>query len=162
MTYLIEMEDVLCELNAEIINGCELGGSINSRGEPEGITPKKIEAYLSNQPAEFWENLRPTGEFSELKQALAGKRIKVVTKPYNLGASQDGKKKWLEQHFPESELVFTRSKHVFANPSCVLIDCRPAAIQAFRRFGGKGILVGKPWNKGKEKNLAEAISEIES
>ena len=147
MTYLLEMEDVLCELTAEVAKAHEIPNSISTKGELLGISQKEIEIFLEKQPVDFWKSLKPTPELSEIREKLKNKKVKVVTRPYNLNTSQEGKKQWLAEHFPEADVLFTRSKHVFANSESSLIDCKPAAIQAFRRYGGKSVLIPKPWHK---------------
>jgi 5'(3')-deoxyribonucleotidase len=164
-TVLIEMEDILCETSKEAARGMNLPSPENPPISPSGelaeTSPKNVEKFFESQPSSFWENLEPTSDLPQIRKLLEGKKVKVITRPYNLVESQEGKKRWLKKHFPNADLVFTRSKHVFANPQTTLIDCRPAAIQAFKRFGGKAVLVPKPWQKNfKPRALNEVISGL--
>lgn len=165
-TVLIEMEDILCETSKEAARGLNLPSADNPaiahNGELSETTSKNVEKFFEEQPASFWENMEPSNDLKEIRALLTGKKVKVITRPYNLVESQDGKKRWLDKHFPEANLVFTRSKHVFANEQTALIDCRPAAIQAFKRFGGKAVLVPKPWQKNfKPRPLHEVFAGLE-
>jgi 5'(3')-deoxyribonucleotidase len=164
-TVLIEMEDILCDTSREVAKSLNLENpeqpAINTSGELAEIEVKEVEKFLETQPASFWEELPPTEELPVIKNFLKGSKVKVVTRPYNLVASQEGKKNWLKKHFPEADVVFTRSKHVFANEQTTLIDCKPAAIQAFKRFGGAGVLVPKPWQKNyKNKPLEQVFASL--
>jgi len=164
-TILIEMEDILCDTSREIAKNLHLNNpdqpTINTSGELSEIEVKEVEKFLENQPASFWEELPPTQDLQVIKSFLKGSKVRVVTRPYNLVASQEGKKKWLKKHFPEADVVFTRSKHVFANEHTTLVDCKPAAIQAFKRFGGAGILIPKAWQKNyKNKPLEEVFTPL--
>jgi len=166
MTLLIEMEDILCNVSpktAELLQIDESDLEYNSAGEIANCDPKAIEAVLSDQPASFWRNLDPSPEFQDIKDVLlaTGADIKVVTKPYNIGSSQEGKQAWIDEHFPEAQLVFTKSKHVFASKATTLIDCKPGALQAFKRFGGGGVIIPKPWQKNfkPKENLKQYLTE---
>jgi 5'(3')-deoxyribonucleotidase len=165
-TVLIEMEDILCETSKEAARGLNLSSAENPAIAPNGelteTTSKNVEKFFEQQPASFWENIEPCDDLPEIRRLLTGKKVKVITRPYNLVESQEGKKRWLTKHFPEADLVFTRSKHVFANEQTALVDCRPAAIQAFKRFGGKTILVPKPWQKNfKPRPLNEVFAGLD-
>ena len=166
MILLIEMEDILCNVTnkaAELLQVDEEKLQLTPAGEIANCSTKEVEDVLSDQPAEFWKSLEPTPEFSDIKSALldSGAEIKIITKPYNIESSQEGKQAWVDTHFPEAQLIFTKSKHVFACKASTLIDCKPGTIQAFKRFGGKGIILPKPWQKNykPQTNIKNYITE---
>lgn len=166
MTLLIEMEDILCNVSiktAELLQIDEAELEYTNSGEIANCDPKTVDAVLSAQPVAFWKNLEPSPEFQDIKDVLlsTGAEIKVVTKPYNISSSQEGKQAWINTHFPEAQLVFTKSKHVFASKATTLIDCKPGAIQAFKRFGGGGVIIPKSWQKNfkPRENLKQYLTE---
>lgn len=159
MTLYIELEDVICDLESGISDLLQLDVSeltYSKTGELTNINSKELEELLALQTSNFWEELEPTSELIVLKQVLDSysiDAIKVLTRPYNLTSCKAGKQAWLEAHLPSAEMVFTRSKHVFSNRKSILIDILPGTIQAFKRFGGQGILIPKPWQKSYKEDV---------
>jgi hypothetical protein len=102
----------------------------------------------------FWVNIPPTPEFSFIISALDNtvglKNVCICTTPsmWKKGECVEGKITWIERWIPSlrPRIIFTSTKEFAASPTTVLIDDLDSNIKKFRRAGGKGILVPRPWN----------------
>lgn len=102
---------------------------------------------------EFWANLdwMPDGQalLAFLEDEFGRANISICTKPTKFGSSLDGKQVWIEQNIPvySNAYIMVREKERVANPQALLIDDAPKNVAAFRKAGGKALLVPRPWNR---------------
>ena len=92
----------------------------------------------------FWMSLEQTswaGKLVHLVKELSSEWY-VVTAPSRSPSCSSGKVKWLQSFFGPTfhRFIFTRHKHLLANPNTILIDDNPENIDHFVEAGGQGIL----------------------
>jgi len=100
-------------------------------------------------PIKFWSNMTPDldmwGTVSDYID-----EITIVSYPINPDAAK-GKLIWVKNTLPEvyekHDWVFTKHKHLLANSNTLLIDDLDGNVECFRQYGGKTILVPRPWNR---------------
>lgn len=130
-----------------------------------------IYALLNQQPADFWENLEMTYEASELLKFITSnfQKVYILSTPFTSAASHAGKYKWIVKNntgIVKKNYIFTKHKHLLANPNAVLIDDKDKNYEAFLYAGGEAILYPQRWNSLscviKEANKPITRPEIET
>ncbi len=105
------------------------------------------EAYLHS--ADFWAQL-PMIEhydvfFNELKQMGNLRFLTACDRPGHV----IGKRMWVAENFPGTEVIPDKQKYKYANANSVLIDDKPEHVEGFNaQHRSLGILVPQPWNGG--------------
>ena len=119
-----------------------------------------IEAQLNLEPAKFWEPLGfdfwanlavyPDGlSLLRATEVLVGpERIAFVTSPCQTAGCVDGKRAWVERHFPDysRRLFMGSAKELFASGEKILVDDHDKNIKAFAAAGGRFVQPPRPWN----------------
>lgn len=104
---------------------------------------------------EFFANLDLMPDAHAIMAYAKGlcKRRSFLTVVPNCPGAADGKKAWVEKHFPGMPLILVADskdlhgdKSNMANSRTWLIDDRPFNVIEFRKGNGKGILVPRAWN----------------
>lgn len=116
----------------------------------------------------FWETLPKLAdadiivqlieEFAEKKKA----KIAVCTKASNNYGCLEGKKRWIDRHFPQFSKRFwvgKGCKSMFASPQSLLIDDFEKNTKAFEEAGGRTILLPRPWNLHSGLDAVECLRE---
>jgi hypothetical protein len=114
--------------------------------EVSGVPP---EDFWPTLDAEFWATLPWTPDGRAILDLVEGAfdQICLISKPTGPG-SHDGKQAWIAQHIPRynGRALFGAAKHYCAGPGRYLIDDSETNINEFYNYGGRGILVPRPWN----------------
>lgn len=154
MKVFLDMDGVLVDFRRGV---CEAFG----RDDPstnwtfwedwEGVTTHDVDVKCSSM---FWEMLYCTPEGMEIEQAIrhtfGESNVYLLTTPMPNPSSGIGKLWWIKRHLP---WLYTRTiisyapKSLLAGPDTLLIDDKDENIEEFRKAGGQGILVPRPWNK---------------
>lgn len=119
-----------------------------------GITPREFWKPIDALGMGFWEGLEKTEESDRIVKlaiALYGiTNVCVLTSPSEDPGCVPGKRAWLKKHYPElgKNVLFGSAKHFVSGKDRLLIDDRDKNIEDFEAYGGTGILVPRPWNRG--------------
>lgn len=129
--------------------------------------------FWKDMEEDFWENLSFTPEGSEILSIVESyfgeENCCLLTTPsYNVGCST-GKMKWIKNNLPQYYRRFFIGvpKYFLARKYSVLIDDSDANINKFRKYGGQGILIPRPWNTmhmnevGLLTHLKHSLEELE-
>lgn len=117
-----------------------------------GITVKEFWAPIKEDSEHFWKTIPKTPEADEIvrlaTQYFGEENIAILTAPSDDEGAVPGKRKWMKKHFPQFEkrMIFGSAKEFLAAPYRTLIDDRDKNVEAFRKAGGKAILLPRLWN----------------
>ncbi len=120
-----------------------------------------LPGQLNLSPAEFWFLLgfdfwrdldwHDDGRklFAGLEAAFAPERIFLASSPCQTPGCLEGKVAWVRQHLPnyERRLILTGAKYAIASRYKLLVDDHEGNVDRWREYGGKGVLVPRPWNR---------------
>lgn len=113
-----------------------------------GIKPEEYDCFKAwkHLDARFWAELQPTPEYNDLIRVADVIITKVVSK-----YARKGKEAWLKKWAPAKRKIFTESpKSYWCTQNDILIDDSDDEIRDWIRVGGVGLLVPRPWNRGKQ------------
>lgn len=114
--------------------------------EDIGITPREFWTKIDEDP-EFWFNLEKYPWADELYSFLSTRHtVKFLTTPNHHHHSYSGKKRWLQEHYPNSKVCMMEDKEDCAKYRRLLIDDSDSNINKWQRAGGHGILFPAIWN----------------
>jgi 5'(3')-deoxyribonucleotidase len=128
------MDGVLSDF---ISSACDYHQKANPYDEnAENLGVGSLEKLLKLTPAAFWDKfdhnfwktLKPLPEaheiFSLVSKYYSSDNIYVLTSPSSNPGCVDGKRSWIDEHFPTlaSRMIFTKHKHLCASPGKFLID----------------------------------------
>ncbi len=68
-----------------------------------------------------------------------------------------GKQQWVEDNFPDTNLILTKDKSKYAGEDILLIDDVPSNIKAFKKAGGEGWLFPSKWMGETEEEIMEEV-----
>jgi hypothetical protein len=121
---------------------------------------------------EFWANLDPHPDgmalFAEAEKLIGIDRLGILSGDA-VKHSREGKRQWLAKHLPKYERrgLFGPTKELAAAPCKILLDDYDRNCDEFRKFGGRAILVPRPWNsrccdidKNGEFDVAQLTAEL--
>lgn len=101
----------------------------------------------------FWHELEKTEEADSLlelvsKRPRSPEQVFFCSSPTSDPASHHGKAMWVKKHYPVylRRLILCSQKHFLANRDTLLIDDSDNNVDAFKKAGGRAILVPRPWN----------------
>jgi len=114
-----------------------------------GMTERDFWAPINN--VDFWANLAPTSECFEIIRCLSDFEICLITNPSHRGPVLEGKERWIAHHLPQlsGNVLFGAPKYFCAGPHKIIIEDDPVQIARFQNYGGRGILINRPWNIGR-------------
>ena len=118
-----------------------------------GMTPKEFWEPLNS--LEFWENLEKTPECDEIIElacnGFGDENVCILTAPSEFEGCMVAKQRWMKKHYPEfvKRTIFAAAgtKQFIGGPEKLLIDDRDSNVEEWRKAGGRGILLPRPWNK---------------
>lgn len=116
-----------------------------------GISLKKLNAVCD---IGFWANLEWIHDGKQILDVVESRfdDIYLLTTPMPHPGSGTGKILWIEKHLPryaKRTIITQAPKHILAGPDCLLIDDRDENVAEFVAAGGVGILISRPWNRGR-------------
>lgn len=105
----------------------------------------------------FWQELDWTADgrsiFNLVDSHFGPENTCILTTPCPIDGCYDGKLDWIKMHLPKAYhrryLIGTR-KEFCAGDDRVLIDDRDENIDEFVAAGGHGLLIPRPWNRGRK------------
>lgn len=119
-----------------------------------GISPREFWKPIDAAGIGFWENLEKT-EFADRLIRFATSiygldNLCILTSPSDDPACVPGKRAWMRMNYPllSKNMLFGSAKQFLAGPDRVLIDDRDKNLEDFQMYGGFGVLVPQPWNRG--------------
>lgn len=166
MRIFIDMDGVIADF---IGSACRWHNVENPYTRPDG--PRGDEAwevldYINVEPRKFWsalgynfwESMEPTSDGSLIVKAaeyLYGHQaICFLSSPCQTEGCAEGKRAWLEKHYPGYPLLLSVAvkncappKSFVATADALLIDDSYVNVRKFVEAGGKGILVPRFWNR---------------
>ena len=116
-----------------------------------GMTPQKLWEPCEGET--FWDNLEKTPEADSIVSLAVDTygqdNVAILTAPSMSPYCVPGKRRWMKKHFPTlaKSMIFSSAKKFLAGPKRILIDDRNENIDAFRSYGGFGVMVPRPWNR---------------
>lgn len=150
MICFLDMDGVLVDFSGAVENAY---GIKMDRWDFDDFIPgvTKEEFWLSCTE-EFWANLPWTEEGKDILRIVEnffGKdNICLLTTPCLTKGSMEGKRRWIEKHLPGylDQFLMGKPKHFCAGPQSILIDDSDKNINKFLYYGGRAILIPRPWN----------------
>lgn len=154
----------VCYLDLDGVLVDFVGGALKLHGKE--IPPKEVQWNFPRQLGfadtlakefwdllgyDFWANLGWTHEGRETLKAVEGAfydRVCIMTSPCNTPGAVEGKVAWIKREIPDysRRFVVGPAKHLFAGPGKVLVDDNDDNVEQFRLYGGRAVLVPRPWN----------------
>jgi hypothetical protein len=126
-----------------------------------GITGDAWQAPLDYK---FWRNLPKTDEADEFVETCLElfEDVQILTTASPNPDSLKAKMEWINEHYPifNKKVIMCRCKSYLAGPKRLLVDDFPTNIRKFRKCGGHGILVPRPWNGLHAHEPLSAIEKI--
>ena len=101
----------------------------------------------------FWKRLRwlkDGRQLLQLVERIVGKEnVRLLSQPTNEAFSYAGKMLWIKRHLPDyvGRSLLGVCKTDAGGPGKILIDDCEENIEAWKKLGGIGILVPRPWNR---------------
>jgi hypothetical protein len=91
---------------------------------------------------QFWENIPWMPEGRELWKYIKKYNPIILSSPSRSNTSRLGKKHWVKNNIPDTELIlsYAKNKPNYATDDSILIDDRADTIQKWKERGGIGIL----------------------
>lgn len=112
-----------------------------------------VKSFWDSMPREFWSTIPISSEFNWLLgqvEHLVGKdNICFLTTPTICPESVAGKLDWIHNHAPRwlhRQFLIGPRKQFCAHPDAILIDDSDKNVNVFRAWGGRALLVPRPWN----------------
>jgi len=104
----------------------------------------------------FWDNLSTFPWSKDLYDFLRKfAPVTILSSPSDGGSCVYGKVQWLKKHIDSDittgDCIFTKKKHLLANPESLLIDDLQKNCDEFITAGGKAVCIPSTWNT---KNLS--------
>lgn len=100
----------------------------------------------------FWAGLDTLRDGFELlgaaERLVGADRIGLLSSPCDTRGCAEGKRAWVARHMPDyrKRLFLGSAKELFAAPGKVLVDDHDPNCDRFAAWGGRAILVPRPWN----------------
>jgi len=173
MKCLLDLDGVVADFIAGACQHHNVPNPYLSPCGPRGRGGWDIEKHLSMDKRQFWngldyyfwKNLPKTPEADGIVALLTGRfgveNICILSSPIAVNGCVDGKREWIEAHFPEfsRQFLFGSAKQFCAGPDRVLIDDFHHNIDKFAEAGGQTFLVPRVWNDdwAEEPNLLKKL-----
>lgn len=101
----------------------------------------------------FYFNLQKTAYADELvlwaKWMVGKENTFFLSTPWHNNGCCDGKRRWVDKNYPGylKRTFLGSHKWIAAFPGSLLIDDKDDNIEEFKKYGGGGLLIPRPWNK---------------
>jgi hypothetical protein len=111
-----------------------------------------IDEFFKPMDTKFWKNLEFTIDgkwiLSLVEHLFGSKNVCLLTNHSCRPEVAAGKVLWVEKNLPKytERLLIGVPKHFCAGPDTMLIDDSDDNVEQFRKFGGVGVLIPRPWN----------------
>jgi len=162
-TVILDMDGVMVDLHKGLARWLRFDMADYTPGEYDlwKVYPHHMKGFSWDDLGEnFWANIEPTSEASQIMQMIHGHNSFVFTCPINfydnkpIKGAMEGKLRWLQKympiHFEEGRYLFGRHKHFIVNSDMILIDDHDEYVNAFNAAGGRAILFPRLWNSEHE------------
>lgn len=126
-------------------------------GKLLGIPPKEFYTPMNEQ---FWATLPKLHHADAIIKLLETFfDVYLVTKPVRTHGCLEGKRIWIEHHYPQyhGRWFIGKPKHICATKDSILFDDYGKNIDDFIEVGGRGFLMPAPWNYKHNENPLDAI-----
>jgi 5'(3')-deoxyribonucleotidase len=154
---LLDMDGVLADFVGGICRAHDRSNPFDdpaNRGRYEMTDIWGISATQFWKPAdeEFWANLEPTPEASEVVrlavETVGIDNVCILSSPRSDPHCIPGKIRWIKRHFPELDrrYLFGPRKEFCAGLGRTLIDDYDVNVTGFYNAGGRALLFPRPWN----------------
>lgn len=141
--------EIPCEAAYPPGYGWDILGATNLIREKRGLFKLSASTFWDSFDYRFWVGLRPYPLATRLISRLETVgEVYFATSPTLSGECFAGKYDWVRRQFPKfkRKLIITADKTVLADDRSILIDDRDLNVSRFVEYGGRGILVPRPWN----------------
>lgn len=151
----------LVDLDGTLVNFCGGAAKIHGKSDIIGGTdlPRqwkmRREDFWKPLDWKFWENLEWIHDghaiLDVLVEHFGWSNIMIFTSDARNPEVAAGKISWIQREIPQlkKSYIIGRPKPFIAGPNLVLIDDLESNVDGFVENGGKSILVGRPYNRGK-------------
>jgi hypothetical protein len=123
-----------------------------------GLTEKQFWAPFGR---DFWASLPKTAEADQIINMLfrdfRPNQLCFLTSPCDTDGCLDGKRDWVQKHYPDIPILFSQRapgkdspKWMLAGDDTLLIDDHTPNVNNFKAAGGHGFLFPRPWNQAHE------------
>ncbi len=169
-TILLDMDGVCCDFmsaaNAALY--LDMVWSRYDAYHDYGVSDGEFWRLIDDGGSTFWSEMAEYPWFWDLYCRCCECAANVVfcTTPSLDPRSLQGKLEWLQTRLGATfdRYVFTKYKHLLAQPGVVLIDDNEGNVETFRKAGGGAILFPQPWNVGRvvppKQRLREVLSQL--
>ena len=110
-------------------------------------------AFWNAITREMWASAPPSSEFPQVlvwaADSVGKEYVHFLSSPTLSPDSLAGKLGWIQRFAPswmQRQFLIGPSKHLCANPETLLIDDSDKNVDAFRKYGGRAVLMPRPWN----------------
>ena len=130
-----------------------------------GLTREEFWKPLSSH--KFWANLEWTTDGTAIlgaaEKAFGKSNVYILSKPCDAPESASGKLEWIQKNMPDyaRRYLLGPAKEFAAHAGAVLIDDNDANIDAWRKRGGVGVLVPRPWNSAHDNPWKKAALDVD-
>lgn len=168
---------VMLDLDGVLVDFCR--GAYRFHGVEDKYPPNKwdfledigltAEEFWSPLGRKFWANLgwMPDGrKILSIAEFYVGTgNICFLSSPCQIDGCVDGKMDWCHRNLAPRyyrKIFLGSAKEMLAHKNAVLIDDSDVNIAEFKKYGGRGILVPRPWNeRRKYSDVAPLVVEAE-
>jgi 5'(3')-deoxyribonucleotidase len=115
----------------------------------------------------FWANLGWTKDGLEILKIVEAEfgatNVYLLSKPCDSPESASGKLEWIQKKLPDyaNRYLLGPAKDFAAHTGAVLIDDNDVNINTWRKRGGIGVLVPRPWNSAHDRQYKTSTLGIE-
>lgn len=106
--------------------------------------------FWAGLPQSVWRDCPKSGLFGHIDGDF------ILTAPQTEPSCVAGKMEWINRHWGK-EFIFAVNKGLLSRPGRLLVDDCEDNIKAWETYGGAGILVPRPWNKNRDKDMVEYV-----
>ena len=178
---LLDIDDVCnrCTMHALKWVGCPLDSLDQSQFPAEcgydivgaanrlmGYEKFTVSTFWNSIPREFWATTPISPEFNwllgQVEHLVGQENVCLLTSPTIDPDCLAGKLEWIHAFTPKwlhRQFLVGPCKQFCAHPDALLVDDSDKNVNAFRKWGGKALLVPRPWNTLHEKETLPYLQE---
>jgi hypothetical protein len=144
-----DMDGVITDFDSKFKS---LSGGIPPSEYEQKYGKEKFWELISNKGVGFWVGMQWMSDGKEYWDYIKQFNPKLLSAPSKEQSSRLGKRLWVKNNIPGTELILRSAdkKREFASPTSILIDDRESNINQWRQDGGIGILHTSAQNTIKE------------